>query len=74
MIYALLELVLTRSRAACGLRPHRVMSWRWLLATQLAVEVVGFLFYSTVLTLIALASESHVKRQLRARLRMRRDA
>ena len=59
--------------AACFLRPHRVMSWPWLLATQLAVEVVGFLFYSTVLMLIALASESHVRRQLRARMRVRRD-
>jgi hypothetical protein len=37
----------------------RVMTWPWLLATQLLIEVVGFLVYSSILTLVGLFYGSH---------------
>ena len=47
------------------------MSMRRLLVTQLAIEIICVLVYSSVLTIIAWAERSHVRKQKRAHMRMR---
>lgn len=42
--------------------------------TQLAIEILCVLVYSSVLTIIAWAERSHVRKRMRAHMRMRRAA